>query len=204
MTEEEARGWAVARFDAAAIARLDALAGIVATENERQNLVSRSTLPAIWERHILDSVQLAPFAPEGDGLWLDIGTGAGFPGLAMAAVQPDRPFLLVEPRRLRADFLRQAAATLGLDQVDVFTGKVESVETPAAVISARAVAQVDALLESAFQCARKGTVWLLPKGRAAREEVARAQQRWQGVFHVEQSITDMESSIVIASKVRRR
>ncbi len=204
MTEDDARAWAAARFDADAMARLDQLAAIVTVESDQQNLVARSTLPAIWNRHIVDSLQLVPFAPADDGVWLDIGTGAGFPGLAAAAVQPDRPFLLVEPRRLRADFLRDAAASLGLDQVDVVTGKVESVETPVAVISARAVAQIDALLASAIQCARKGTIWLLPKGRSAREEVARAQQRWQGMFHVEQSITDMESNIVIASGVRRR
>lgn len=112
--------------------------------------------------------------------------------------------LLVEPRRLRADFLRQTAAALELDQVDVMTAKVESVKTTVSVISARAVAQVDALLGSAIQCSQKDTVWLLPKGRSAREELARARQRWQGVFHVEQSLTDPESSIVIASGVRRR
>ena len=203
MTEDEARAWAEARFDAAAIARLDQLAAIVTVESDQQNLIARSTLETIWARHIVDSLQLLPLAPaEGD--WLDIGSGAGFPGLAVACAQPDRPILLAEPRRLRADFLRDTAASLGLDQVEVVTCKVQYVETSFAVISARAVSQVDALLASAIQCARKETVWLLPKGRAAREEVARAKRNWHGVFHVEQSITDPESSIVIASGVRRR
>jgi len=203
MTEDDARAWAEARFDPDSIGRLDQLAAIVTVESDQQNLIARSTLETIWVRHIVDSLQLVPLAPaEGD--WLDIGTGAGFPGLAVACVQPDRPFLLVEPRRLRADFLRDTAAALGLDAVEVITGKVESVETTVGVISARAVAQIDPLLASAIQCARKETVWLLPKGRSAREEVARAKQRWQGMFHVEQSITDPESNIVIASGVRRR
>ena len=203
MTENEARDWAIARFDADAIERLDQLSAIVTIESDQQNLVARSTLSSIWSRHIVDSLQLIPHAPvEGD--WLDIGTGAGFPGLAIACAQPDRHMLLVEPRRLRADFLRQTASALDLDRVDVITAKVESVETTVSVISARAVAPVDALLGSAIRCSRKDTVWLLPKGRSAHEELARARQRWHGVFHVEQSLTDPESSILIASGVRRR
>lgn len=203
MTEDEARAWAEARLDAAAIARLEQLAAIVTVESDQQNLIARSTLETIWTRHIVDSLQLIPFAPA-QGDWLDIGTGAGFPGLAVACAQPDRPMLLVEPRRLRADFLRDAASSLKLDNVEVITGKVQVVESTVAVISARAVAQVGPLIASAIQCARKETVWLLPKGRAAREEVAQAKRSWHGVFHVEQSITDPESSIVIASGVRRR
>jgi 16S rRNA (guanine527-N7)-methyltransferase len=160
-------------------------------------------LATIWSRHIVDSLQLAPLAPN-DGDWLDIGTGAGFPGLAIAAVQPKRRFILVEPRRLRADFLREAAATLALPQVVVITGKVENVRQPVGVISARAVAQVAQIIASAAQCASNETLWLLPKGRSAREEVARAKQRWHGMFHVEQSITDPDSSIVIARGVRAR
>ena len=73
-----------------------------------------------------------------------------------------------------------------------------------AIISARAVAQVAQVIASAAQCASNETLWLLPKGRSAREEVARAKQRWHGMFHVEQSITDPESSIVIARGVRAR
>jgi 16S rRNA (guanine527-N7)-methyltransferase len=119
-------------------------------------------------------------------------------------VQPERRFILVEPRRLRADFLRATAAALALPLVEVVTGKVETVRQPAAIISARAVAQVTQLIASAVQCASNETLWLLPKGRSAREEVARARQRWHGMFHVEQSITDPESSIVIARGVRAR
>jgi 16S rRNA (guanine527-N7)-methyltransferase len=184
------------------VARLEQLAAIVIAESERQNLISRSTLESIWARHIVDSLQLLPFAPEGN--WLDIGTGAGFPGLAVAAAEPERVIWLVEPRRLRADFLRRAGDALGLRNVTVVSARVEAVQQRAKVISARAVARVGAVLASAVHCARDETIWLLPKGRAAREEVAEARQSWHGVFHVEQSITDPESSIVIARGVRAR
>jgi len=203
MTEDEARDWAVARFDAEAIGRLEHLAAIVTVESDQQNLIARSTLATIWSRHIVDSLQLGPLAPD-SGDWLDIGTGAGFPGLALAATQPHRRFILVEPRRLRADFLRETAEALTLPHVEVVTGKVEHVRQQVAVISARAVAQVAQIIASATQCASNETLWLLPKGRSAREEVARAKQRWHGMFHVEQSITDPESSIVIARGVRAR
>ena len=202
MTEDEARAWAAARFDAATIARFDRLATIVAAESERQNLVARSTLDAIWTRHIVDSLQLVALGP--DGVWLDVGTGAGFPGLAVAAAEPERAMMLVEPRRLRADYLRDAARELGLANVTVIAAKVESVREKAKVISARAVARIGGLFGAAAQCASNETVWLLPKGRNADEEVAEARRTWHGVFHVEQSITNPDSAIVIARGVRRR
>jgi 16S rRNA (guanine527-N7)-methyltransferase len=202
VTEDEARAWAAARFDAMAIDRLDRLSAIVAAETERQNLIARSTVEAMWARHIVDSLQLAALGPE--GTWLDIGTGAGFPGLVIAAVEPEREMILVEPRRLRAGYLRHAADQLGLPRVTVITAKVETVREKAKVISARAVSRIDALFASAAQCANNGTVWLLPKGRNADEEVAEARRTWHGVFHVEQSITNPDSAIVIARGVRRR
>jgi 16S rRNA (guanine527-N7)-methyltransferase len=202
MTEDDARAWAIARFDSAAVDRLDRFVAIVVQESEQQNLISRSTLGAIWSRHIVDSLQLVPFGPE--GMWLDVGTGAGFPGLAVAAVEPDREMILAEPRRLRADFLASAAKKLGLTNVTVVSAKAEAVRNKAKVISARAVSRIGALFASATQCANNETVWLLPKGRNAEEEVAEARRAWHGVFHVEQSITSPDSSIVIARGVRRR
>jgi 16S rRNA (guanine527-N7)-methyltransferase len=203
MTEDEAHAWVGERFGGQEQQRLNRLVEIVERESERQNLVSRSTLPTIWSRHLVDSLQLIGFAPPGES-WLDIGTGAGFPGLAIAAAQPERMVTLVEPRRLRADYLRAAAEELGLANVTVLAAKVESVTVTATVISARAVSRIGALIASAAQCARKDSIWLLPKGRHAREEVAEARQKWHGVFHVEHSITDPDSSIVVVSGVRAR
>ena len=203
MTEQEAREWITARYDDAAVRRLEDFVAIVRDESARQNLVSRPTLEQIWARHIVDSLQLIDLANEA-GDWLDIGTGAGFPGLAVACVQPLRRLILVEPRRLRADYLRSSAETLGLDNVEVVTAKVQNVAYQAAVISARAVAMVSDVLSAAIHCAGPRTVFILPKGRSAAEEVAHARQKWHGVFHVEHSITSPDSAIVIARKVRAR
>jgi len=204
MTEAEARSWAAAHFDDDAIQRLEALEQIVIEESGRQNLVAPSTLAALWSRHIVDSLQLLPLAGDRDGIWLDIGTGAGFPGLAVAAASPARQVVLVEPRRLRADYLRAAVTRLGLQRVDVVQDKIERVTDRAAVLSARAVTNLDRLFASASQCAENGTIWLLPKGKSAAEEVALARRKWHGMFHVEQSLTDPESHIVVASGVRAR
>lgn len=204
MTEDEARSWISERFGPGGAASMTELAALVETEASRQNLVAPSTLAAIWSRHIVDSAQLIALAGEAEGDWLDIGTGAGFPGLVVAALTTRRT-ILVEPRKRRAEFLQAAADTLGIaDRTVVVAGKVEGVSEPVAVISARAVATLPALFASALQCSRRKTLWLLPKGRTAREEVAVAQQTWHGVFHVEQSLTDPESLIVLAKGVSRR
>ena len=204
MTEEEARHWLRERFGEAGVARMDVLAGLVAGEAVSQNLVAPSTLATMWSRHIVDSAQLIELAADADGDWLDIGTGAGFPGLVIAALT-DRAVTLVEPRRRRAAFLSEAAETLGIaSQVTVIASKVESVTMSAGVISARAVAALALLFGSAIQCSRRKTLWILPKGQSAREEIATAQQTWHGVFHVEHSITDPNSLIVLAKGVSRR
>lgn len=204
MTEEEAQTWLRGRFGDQGVTRVCKLAQLVAMENERQNLIAPSTLASIWARHIVDSAQLIAFADAVRGDWLDIGTGAGFPGLVVAALT-DRLVHLVEPRRRRADFLGAAAAALGIgERVTVWASKVETVKAHGAVISARAVASLGNLFLSASHCSTTETLWLLPKGRSAREEVASAQQTWHGVFHVEQSVTDPVSLIVLAKGVSRR
>ena len=201
MTEGEARAWVAERFDVEARDRLDRMAAIVAEEAGRQNLIAPSTIPTIWSRHMVDSLQLIDLAPV-DGAWLDIGTGGGFPGLAVACVR-DTAVHLVEPRRKRADFLARAAAELGLPHVAVHLAKVEAVDARAKTVSARAVASIAALVDAARHVASRDTVWLLPRGRVDEAELADLAQHAR-VFHVEQSITDPDSKIVVLRGVRGR
>lgn len=204
MTEDEAQQWVRDRFGEEGHSRLAHLVALVRAEAANQNLVSASTLDSLWARHVVDSAQLIRFAEDKEGPWLDIGTGAGFPGLVVAALR-NHPMILVEPRRRRADFLTVAAGALGLSRiVTVIASRVETAKVTAKTISARAVAPVEALLTSAAHVATPETRWLLPKGLRAREEVAQARETWHGMFHVEHSVTDPNSLIVIASKVSRR
>lgn len=174
---------------------------LLRAEAARQNLIARSTLNDVWHRHILDSLQLLPLAPVA-GLWLDVGSGAGLPGLVVAIARR-APTILLEPRARRAAFLQQTCDTLGLDHVRVVAVRAEAL-APAGVsiISARAVAPLPALFAMARRHAAPDCVWLLPKGRSAAEELATARRTWQGDFTLIPSETDPEASIVMARDVR--
>ena len=203
MTEEEAlRSLDVSRETQD---RLGAFVALLREENDRQNLVSRSSLENVWTRHIYDSAQLLRFAPAPAGRWLDLGTGAGFPGLVVAALA-DRPFSLVEARRLRVEFLKRAAGTLGIsERVCIHHGKVEAVPSePHMVISARAFAPLDMLLDMACRFSTPETVWILPKGKNAKTELEAARSSWQGDFRLEPSLTDADAHIIVAREVSRK
>ncbi|VVS97753.1 Ribosomal RNA small subunit methyltransferase G [Sphingomonas sp. EC-HK361] len=201
MTESDARAWIVSRFGDHKAALLERFGEIVGEENERQNLVSKATLDSIWTRHLVDSAQLVPLAPE-CGTWLDIGTGGGFPGMIVAALR-EQPVVLCEPRRQRAQFLKTSAGLLGLSNVSVEQRKVAALSgfTPA-IISARAVAPVDVLFRDTLHLTHPDTLFVFPRGRSGTDELSAAKRNWRGMFHVKQSITDADSVIVTATKVR--
>jgi 16S rRNA (guanine527-N7)-methyltransferase len=206
MTEEEARAWVRERFGVPRETLLERYADILRAEAQHQNLIAASTLDEVWVRHLIDSAQLIPLAGDRAGGWLDIGSGAGLPGLVVALLT-DRHVTLVEPRAKRAEFLRRAAILLDvIDRVAVHAQRIEAYKpaASAAVVSARAVAALPQLFASARHCIDSSTVWLLPKGQSAQSEVEAALRSWQGSFHVEPSITQPDSGIVIARKVRAR
>lgn len=203
MTEEEARAWIHDQFGAPGTAAMETLVACVRDEAERQNLVASSTLDSLWARHVVDSAQLLALADRA-GEWLDIGTGAGFPGMVIAALS-GRVVHMVEPRRKRGAFLVGVSERLGIkSRANVIVSRIEVAKVSASVISARAFTALDGIFEAALHAARKETLWLLPKGKSAAEEIASAQQKWHGSFHVEHSITDSESLIILARKVSRR
>lgn len=206
MTEEEARDWLIGQFGSSSHDRLAAYVDLLVAESQNQNLISRSSVDQIWARHIVDSAQLltCPGVPS-KGLWIDIGTGAGLPGIVVAILRDNAPVQLIEPRRKRVDFLDSCIERLTISNASVSLAKVEAIEPkPASVISARAVAGLPALLASAHHLSDEDTLWLLPKGQSAQSEVEAARKSWQGSFHVEQSLTHPESKIVVARGVRRR
>ena len=201
-SEDAARGWMDEAFAPTrdTWAKLDHFVDLLIAENAQQNLVAASTIPTIWVRHIADSAQLLSLdTPDGDGLWIDLGSGPGLPGLVVAILSA-RPMLLVESRKRRCDFLRAAADALDLKHVEVAEAPLERVATrPAATISARAFAPLDKLLDLSARFSTESTRWLLPKGRNAVKELALLPQPWQRMFHVEQSRTDAESQILVGT-----
>lgn len=206
LDEQDARDWVRDHYGVSRETALGQFAALVIAESEQQNLISRATIDAIWQRHLVDSAQLLDLVPPDTvaGRWVDIGTGAGFPGMVIALLT-DRQVALVEPRRKRAEFLAAAAETLGIaDRVDVHARRIEQLDLDAAVISARAVAGLPELLSAAKGIATRRTIWLLPKGINAREEVEAARRTWHGSFHVEPSITQPGSEIIVATGVSAR
>lgn len=200
-TEAEARDWLrrVLHVDDVTMARLARLVDLLVEENERQNLIARGTIPMVWQRHIVDSAQLLAVPRETlpEGSWLDLGTGAGFPGLVIAALQPERPVTLVDSRRLRTEWLARAAQELGLAHVQVVLARVEDLpDQQHAVLSARAFAPLDKLLAISARFSTSETVWLLPKGAKAAQELAILPETWRHLFHVEQSLTDPAAGVI--------
>ena len=204
MDEAEARAWVAREYDVPreTMARLDRFAALLREENDRQNLVSRASLDQLWLRHIADSAQLLRFVSSPAASWVDLGTGAGFPGLVVALLHQG-PITLVEERRLRVDFLHRAAESLAVE-VEIVAGKAERMKSrPFDVISARAFAPLDRLLDLGTALSTTKTLWLLPKGRNARSELEALDPSWQGDFRLEPSLTDEEARIIVASGVYR-
>jgi 16S rRNA (guanine527-N7)-methyltransferase len=182
--------------------RLSLFQSMLREESARQNLVSRGTLDELWERHVVDSAQLVRFDPKPGASWVDIGSGAGLPGVVVACLV-EGSVTMVEPRRLRADFLHRINESLSLG-ANVVCAKAEQVRGAYDVITARAVANLDKLLKISAHLSTRKSLWVLPKGRNAQSEVEAASRTWQGKFHVEPSLTDVDSGIVVATEVKAR
>jgi 16S rRNA (guanine527-N7)-methyltransferase len=198
-SEAEARRFCAERTDSAALERLERFAELLAAENQRQNLVSTASLESVWQRHFADSLQLLDHVSrETPGPWLDLGSGAGFPGLVLAIARPAREMILIESRKRRVEWLGLAATTLGVKNCRIIGARLESVETrPVSVITARAFAPLGKLLGLSARFSTHATVWLLPKGRSAAQELAEQPVAIQRLFHVEQSQTDPGGGILV-------
>jgi 16S rRNA (guanine527-N7)-methyltransferase len=205
MDEADARSWVEQCCDVPreTMARLDAFAALLREESLRQNLVSKASLGQLWLRHIADSAQLLAFAPSSQASWVDLGSGAGFPGLVVAALHAG-PVTLIEERRLRAEFLHRAAETLRV-RVEILHARAERLPArPFDVISARAFAPLPLLLELGTTFSTTNSVWILPKGRNAETELAALDRTWQGDFRLEPSVTDENAQIIVAEGVPRK
>ena len=204
MDEEAARSWLIgAGVSRETREKIDRFVALLVEENTRQNLIGAASIDHIYTRHIIDSAQLWRLAPDA-GSWLDLGSGAGLPGLVLAILS-HAPVTLVESRRLRADWLRRAADTLDLPNVRVQPCRIERVTaSPTGVITARAFAPLPKLLGLAHRFSTEETLWILPKGRSAAEELASVAGTWHGSFRMEPSVTDPDSAIIVARHVRPR
>lgn len=202
MTEQEAQDWLRDNFDVPRETweQLEGFLALLAEEMPLQNLISKSSADHVWDRHVVDSAQLLLHAPKGGSgkTWMDLGTGAGFPGI-IVAILSDYTVQMVESRGRRIAFLETVVKKLGLtEKALVFGKRLENVDShPVDVISARAFAPLPKLLSLSHRFSTEKTVWLLPKGKNAVRELKGLSPKRQKMFHVEHSLTDPEAGILV-------
>lgn len=198
-SEDEARSFVRERCSPQSFEGLELFAERLRDANESQNLVAAASLSSLWLRHLADSAQLLDHVSRETGVWLDLGTGAGFPGLVIATMRPDREVVLVESRNLRIQWLDSMIDYLDLSNCRLIGQDVRRTETiEGAVISARAFAPLPRLVQLSARFSTHATEWVLPKGRSAEQDIATLPKSTQARFHVKQSVTASEAKIVVA------
>lgn len=189
--------------------RLDSFVALLLERQRHINLVAASTLPQLWTRHIADSLQLLRLAPEAK-VWIDLGSGGGFPGLVLAGALADiagARVHLVESIGKKCAFLRDAAEAIGLPAV-VHCQRVEQFSVGFAgridVVTGRAVASLDKLLRLAAPLLKTGALGLFPKGQDVAAELTEAAKYWNVEADVVPSVTSANSGIVVVRHLQSR
>ena len=190
-----------------AFARIEAMDRVLIDWSERHNLIARSTIEDRWERHYLDSAQLAPIVGAAVSHLVDLGSGAGFPGLILAAILEDvgGRVTLIESRSKKAAFLREAGKQMGLSTLTVIPQRIESVSLSVApdAITARALAPLNKLLGYAHGIAGKNTKYVFPKGQDVEVELTEASKCWHMSVKQHPSRTSPDGTILEIGNLAR-
>lgn len=190
---------------------LVAFAELLAGEGERRGLIGPRELPRLWSRHIVNSLAVNSFVPQGSTV-VDVGSGAGFPGVVLAITRPDAHLTLVDSMERRTAWLEHVRASLGLRNVVVVTDRAEALHGRRTfdVVTARAVAPMDRLVRWCLPLARDGGRLLALKGERALEEVsaARAVIRTEGgsgteIHEVRSPVDGSVTRVVVVMKRHR-
>jgi 16S rRNA (guanine527-N7)-methyltransferase len=202
LAEDRARALALTPVSRETSDRLDRFVDLILDWQRRVNLIAPSTEAVLWTRHIADSLQLLALAPDA-GVWADLGSGAGFPGLVIACALADRPGALVhlvESSTKKAAFLREAAHATGAPavvhalQAAEFVKKApEDIEA----VTARAFAPLPELLEAAYPLLKRGALGVFPKGQNAVAELTEAAKCWRIQETLAVSRTDPKARIIV-------
>ena len=187
------------------IARLARMLDEVLRWNAAINLISTATIEQSWARHVLDSAQLAGFVAGRPGIWADLGSGGGFPGMVLAIIAaetaPDLRFVLVESNRRKAAFLQQTARLLAVD-VRILPERAERLEPLMVdVVSARAVTSLMTLLPYAHRHLKSGGVAVFMKGASHQKEIIAARRDWSFDGEVQPSRSDPSAGILVIRNI---
>ncbi len=187
------------------LARLKLFVGLLADWNTRMNLVSAHSIAEVWRRHVWDSAQLLPFIPGDAKSLVDLGSGAGFPGLVLAillAGHPDFHTVLYESVAKKCRFLEEAAHRIGVT-VEIRNARIEDAEPePFDVVTARACASLAQLLSYAQAFQGKTTLCLFLKGQSAGVELIEANRSWTMAVEQHQSRSDPSGVIFAIRELR--
>lgn len=184
--------------------KLQAYGNLLIKWQKKINLVSNSTLDDFWSRHMLDSAQVYPLIPEGTNTLVDIGCGAGFPGLVLAIMGiPD--VHLVDSDMRKMAFVREAARITETN-VEIHNCRIEDValSQPADVVTSRALASLDKLLSFSENLRKPDGTCLFLKGRRAQEEIEDAQKKWTFDCRMQPSLSDPEGQVLIIERMARK
>jgi len=186
------------------LSRLKAYADVLVDWNARHNLVAKSTLPDLWRRHFWDSAQLLPLIPKSRRTLADLGSGAGFPGLVLAALRPDLAVTLHEATTKKCAFLQAAADRMGLP-VTIQNARLEDLgPQPFDVVTARALAPLPQLLRYAQNFVDLNSVCLFLKGQNVGAELTEAHKYWNMKASQVPSQTDPSAAIVVVRELGPR
>jgi 16S rRNA (guanine527-N7)-methyltransferase len=189
--------------------RLDRFVELLLTWQRTTNLIAPSTIPELWTRHVADSLQLLDLAPDAR-VWVDLGSGGGFPGIVIASALADTPGAqvhLVESNAKKAAFLREAArvtkvpATIHAIRIE---DSGDRLPAHIDVVSARALAPLKSLLDQSFSLLSRGAVGLFPKGQDVESELTEAAKYWNIESSLVPSRTDPKARIVVLRALERR
>ena len=191
--------------------RLETYADVLIRWQRAMNLVAPNTLPDLWHRHMADSLQLARFIPPRDGFLADLGSGAGFPGLVLAAHFADHggpSVILVESDQRKAAFLRETARAMEIS-VEILSTRIESDANLARLscvdfVTARALAPLPRLFSFVSPFLSPAAVCIFPKGRSVAREIKEARETWSFSLEEHPSLTEDEASILMVRAIRPR
>ncbi|WP_062382733.1 16S rRNA (guanine(527)-N(7))-methyltransferase RsmG [Demequina iriomotensis] len=182
--------------------RVLAFAELLAREGVERGLIGPREVTRLWERHILNSAALMPFL--GEGRVADVGSGAGLPGMVLAAMDPERDYVLIEPMERRTQWLFEAARECGIDNARIVRGRAEEVaeSVEVEVVTARAVAAIDKLVKWCSPLLTSQGRMVLLKGRSAADELERGKytlrkQRFTGEVHRAGTVPGVEETTVV-------
>ena len=183
--------------------KLEQYAALLEKWNGKINLVSRETIADLWTRHIWDCFQLADLIPSTTTRMIDLGSGAGLPGIILAILLPI-DVTLVERDQRKCAFLLEAKRELNLQNVTVRNEDAARLQQIYPLVTARALASINVLCAFAHPLMEEDAICLFPKGENFATEVAEAEKTWSFEYETIPSKTNKKSSIISLSKLKTR